>query len=201
MIKSNSMIKDSVAYILAGGKSQRMGRDKANLEWSGTTFLESIYSSLKTIFKEVFIIVKKKEDDDSRYLEDLLDIYSPLTGIYTALKHTDKEFVFIKACDNPLVSEKLIFEMYKFARDYDVVVPKAPDGLHPLYAFYSKRILPEIEKFLSQNSFKIINLYESLKVKYIVEREIKKFDKKMVTLRNINTPDDYNNFKELLREG
>lgn len=54
------MIENSNAYILAGGRSERMGKNKANLEWYGTTFLENIYDSLKKIFRDVFVIVKKK---------------------------------------------------------------------------------------------------------------------------------------------
>lgn len=201
MVKSKNMIENSNAYILAGGRSERMGKNKANLEWYGTTFLENIYDSLKKIFRDVFVIVKKKLNDDSRYIEDLLEVYSPLTGIYTALKHTDKDFIFVKACDNPLISEKLIYEMYIFANNhYDVVVPKASDGLHPLYAFYSKKILPDIEKLFNVGSFKIISLYNQCKVKYIEEDEIKRFDKKLITMKNINTPEDLKKFKELFKE-
>lgn len=195
------MIEDSSAYILAGGKSQRMGKDKAKLEWKGTTFIENIYYSLKKIFKDVFIIVKKKENIDKRYIEDLVNIYSPLTGIYTALKHTDKQFIFIKACDNPLISEELIYEMYKYAsKNYDVVVPKAPDGLHPLYAFYSKKIVTNIEELFNAGVLKIVSFYDKCNVKYIEEAEIKRFDKKLITMININTPDDLKNFRDLLRE-
>lgn len=202
MVKSKIMIEDCNAYILAGGRSERMGRDKASLEWGKTTFVEYLYSSLKKIFKDVFVIVKKKVNKDNRYLEDLLEDYSPLTGIYTALKHSERQYVFVKACDNPLISEELIYEMYNYTNNnYDVIVPKAKDGLHPLYAFYSRGILLEIERLLENKIFKIINLYENCRVKYIRENEIKKFDKDLITIRNINTPEDLKNFRKLFGEG
>lgn len=195
------MIDNCSAYILAGGKSERMGRNKALLEWDGVTFLENIYNSLKKIFKDVYIVVKKIDsfNKGKQFIEDLLSHYSPLTGIYTALKHTDKDYVFIKACDNPLISLDMIYDMYQYTKDYEIVVPKASDGLHPLYAFYSKKILPEVEKLIENENFRILSLYDELKVKYYVEDEIKKFDTKLVTLRNINTPVDLVNFRKFIK--
>jgi molybdopterin-guanine dinucleotide biosynthesis protein A len=193
------MIKDCYAYILAGGRSLRMGRNKAFLDINGVTFLDLINKSLKSIFEQVYIVTKK--DGLSGYcniIYDLLTQYSPLSGIYTALMHTDNDVVFIKACDNPIISEPMIMEMFSYALNYDIVVPKAFDGFHPLFAFYSKKILPFVKEMVLQNNFKIISLYDKVNVKFYEERDIKKFDPELMTLRNINTPDEYQKFKSII---
>ncbi len=199
MIKSNIMIKSCSAYILAGGKSERMGRNKAFLDINGVTFIELINKSLKNIFEYVYIVTKKSGITGfNNIIYDTLTQYSPLSGIYTALLHTDKEIVFIKACDNPIISEPMIMEMFGYALNYDIVVPKAFDGFHPLFAFYSKKILPLIQEMVMQNNFKIISLYDKVNVKFYEERDIKKFDPELITLRNINTPDEYQKFKSII---
>jgi len=199
MIKSKIMIKNCSAYILAGGKSERMGRNKAFLDINGVTFLELVNKSLKNIFEHVYIVTKK--DGISGYnniIFDSLTQYSPLSGIYTALMHTDKDTVFIKACDNPIISEPMIMEMFGYALKYDIVVPKTFDGFHPLFAFYSKKTLPLIQEMVMQNNFKIISLYEKVNVKFYEEKDIKKFDPELITLKNINTPDEYQKFKSII---
>lgn len=202
MVNSLVMIKDCSAYILIGGKSERMGRNKALLKWNGSTFVEHLFNKLNEVFINVFVITKSISEyvdvlNEKIIIQDLYEKQSPIIGILTALKHTTYKKVFIKACDNPIINASLVKEMHKYSNDYDVVVPLASDGLHPLYAFYSTSLLPKIEEMVNKNNFKIISLYDNAKVKYLKEDDLRLFDNELICLRNINTPNEFYKFKKL----
>lgn len=193
------MIADADAYILAGGKSERMQTNKALLPWNGSTVIESLYSNLKLLFPNVYIVAKEITSYHNLGLEtikDLNDFYCPLVGIFTALKHTAKRKVFIKACDNPLFSKRLIYRLYEFTEDFDVVIPKTADGYHPLFGFYSKKTIPIVESMIKKEDFRIINLFGKVNTRFINDGDVAALDATSVSLKNLNTPYDYNEFKK-----
>lgn len=186
------------AYILAGGKSERMGKNKAFLPWHNTTVIEFLYNNLKTIFEEVCVVTKNRDLFSSMNLKVVYDKhldYSAIVGIYAALTHSNKNYIFVKACDNPIFFESLIYDMYKRLDDYDVVIPKTKDGFHPLFGFYSKRCLKLIGNMIGRQDYRIINLYEQVKTYFLTEDDITVFDRDKISLKNLNTPEDFREFK------
>lgn len=193
------MIFDVDAYILAGGKSERMGKNKAFLPWHNTTVIEFLYNNLKTIFEEVYVVTKNRDLFSSMNLKVVYDRhldYSAIVGIYAALTHSNKSHIFIKACDNPVFFESLIYDMYKRLSDYDVVIPKTDDGFHPLFGFYSKKCLDCISNMISNHNYRIINLYEKVKTYFLTESDIAILDREKISLKNLNTPEDFQEFKK-----
>lgn len=193
------MVKDVDAYILAGGKSERMKTNKALLPWNGTTIIEHLHKNLEEVFANVYVVtkdVKLYSNLPFKIVVDLYDSYCPLVGIFTAVKDTKKGFVFIKACDNPLFSQNLVMNMYEKTRYYDIVIPKTADGYHPLFGFYSKRCLSVIYDMIKKGDFRIINLFNKMRPFFLKDEDIITLDKKMVSLRNINTPQDFSEFKK-----
>lgn len=192
------MIEDVDAFILAGGKSERMGRNKAFLPWRNGTLIEYLLERLGKIFKNVFIVTKEVElytKFTYNVIKDVNEIYCPLVGILTALSTSDKEMVFVKACDNPIFSEGLILTMYEVSKAYDIVVPRTSDGYHPLFGFYSNRCREIIDRMIKNNDFRIINLFEKVKTLFLDESTITTFDREMVSLKNLNTPKDFLDFR------
>ncbi len=150
--------------VLAGGKSSRMGRDKAALKLSGQTLQDRCVAVLRKCFSEVLVI----RDDDVPEL-------GPIGGVATALRRAPE--IFVVACDMPFLDAALIREMAAQLPDYDAV---AIPG-EPLHAAYSARILPAIEQQISTGNYSMNHLLSQLRVKAIAGP----------ALININTPQEW----------
>lgn len=197
--KLKNMVRDVDAYILAGGQSSRMGRNKALLSWDGRYMIEHVYDSTRRVFENVHVVVKKDSEIGSLNLPFVFDAaaeYCPMIGIYTALRHTAKQHVFIKACDNSCLEEGLVLMMLSLKGQADIIIAETSDGVHPLFAVYSKVCLPHIENMVAQANYRITGFYDRVNVYYIRENEIKAYDPDMRSLININTPDEFRSFKK-----
>lgn len=190
-------IKNVNAYILSGGKSARMGENKAFLTLNNKKFIDIIYKELSFFFKDVFVVTKKEYDylyKGYRVIYDICEEQSPVVGILTALTHCNSRFAFIKSCDNPLFSIDLIKRMIDLAEGYDVVIPFLNDGYHPLFGVYSKKCIDIINRQIKKNNFKVIDFLSFLDVYLIREEEAVKYDKNLISFFNINTKKDYESF-------
>ena len=150
------------AVILAGGKSSRMGSNKAFLKLKGKTFIERQIDLLREMFDEIFISANTPSEYEYLKLPVFKDIYpekGPLCGIYTSLVNSGSTSTFMLACDMPFVESGLIKHLKGFTKEYDVVVPKSERGLEPLHAFYSKNCIDPIKKELDSNNLRIISFF------------------------------------------
>jgi len=107
------MILDTPCILFAGGKSSRMGEDKALLPFSPfKTLTEFQYTRLQEIFKNVYISCKdkKKFDFEANFIEDLQnsEIYAPTSGFIAAFNRLKEDKIFVLSVDTPFVSHKEI---------------------------------------------------------------------------------------------
>ena len=188
------------AVILAGGKSSRMGRNKAFLKIQGKTFIERQIDLLREIFDEIIISANTPSEYTFLNISVIKDVYpekGPLGGIYTGLMNSRSLHTFFLACDMPFVELPLIQYLKGLVKDFDVVVPQSERGLEPLHAFYSKNCLAPIKRELTRNNLRIISFFSDVKVK-IVELDTLTSSKSFRdSIRNLNTPDDYESVKNL----
>jgi len=179
--------EDSItAVILAGGKSSRMGSDKAFLNLGTDTMIGELISRLKKTFTEIIIIaedVKKYERFGLEVFGDILPDKGPLGGIYTALMRSGTFSNFIFACDAPFVDLDLIRYMIDKAEGADIVVPRHDGVFEPLCAIYSKRCIEPIEKRFVADDLKVTGFFPEVNVDSVDA------DGRIFT--NINTRDDY----------
>ena len=98
---------------------------------------------------------------------------------------------FVIACDMPNINLRLLKHMIKLKNGFDAVVPCLKNGSEPLFAIYSKKCIPVIEKMINEDNLRIKNFFDKIKLKKIKKEEIVKFGKPEVLFFNINTPDDY----------
>lgn len=177
--------------ILAGGKSTRMGRNKALLAYQGKTFLEIIRDEMSDV-GEVLISGAQKgiyENYGCRVLYDEQESYGPLAGIYQLLKAADTEYVFLCAVDMPFLKKELVQYMQGYlSSDFDCFCMQDEQHIHPLCAIYSKRMLPLMEKLIQEDRHRLTDLLNQARTKYI-SVEMSCFDKKM--LQNVNTMQEY----------
>lgn len=179
--------------ILSGGKSIRMGENKAFIEIEGVPIIHRIHTLFRNLFLETIIVTNQKDlfsNLESRIYNDLLPQRGALGGLYTGLFFSSLQYSFCVACDMPFLKEKVIEYLIKDIEGYDVIVPRTTDGLQPLHAIYSKNCLGPIKKVIEQEKFKIIDIYPMVNVKIIEDEEFKYLDPMGESFININTPEE-----------
>jgi molybdopterin-guanine dinucleotide biosynthesis protein A len=185
--------------ILAGGKSSRMGQDKALLEWRGKPLIQSVAEVLLSVCDKVRIIA----DRGSRFSFLNLEVYpdeisgkggkGPLGGIYTALQVSDSEKIFCVGCDMPFLDKKTIQGMLDMSGEFDVVVPYSNGDFHPLHAVYSQSCREPIKKILLSGPYHITGFFDQVRVKIVDEKDFSVLTADGKALANINTPADLEN--------
>lgn len=180
--------------ILAGGENRRMGTDKAFLELDGRPLIEHILGVFSTLFTNTIIVTNTPDryrDYGVEVASDALDVRGPLTGIYSGLIRSTEEYNFVAACDMPFLNTRLISYMGEIAAGQDAVVPQFDGFLEPLHAVYRKGLLPVMEAQIRKRDRRIRGLFDHIRVRYVTEEEIVRFDPQKRSFRNLNTPKEY----------
>jgi molybdopterin-guanine dinucleotide biosynthesis protein A len=179
--------------ILSGGKSLRMGENKAFIEIDGISIIRRICNLFQELFPEVIIVTNQKElfkDFNTKIFDDLIPNKGALGGLYTGIYFSSFHFSFCVACDMPFIKKPLVTFLMKNVNDEDVIVPRTQDGLQPLHAIYSKNCLKPIKDVLDQGKYKIIDIYHLVKVKTVEERDFLSLDPLRESFINVNTPEE-----------
>lgn len=182
------------AVILAGGKSRRMGRNKALLEFGGETLIQRLYRTLEGAFDEVLISANDPDTYgflDAPFVPDIYEAGGCLAGIHAGLLRARGESCFFAACDMPFVNIDLVRYLSRFSGEYDVVVPVSRSGLEPLHAFYSRSCLPHIERQLDEGNLKVIDFFDKIRAREVTVDEMSEYDPHELSYFNINTQADY----------
>ena len=181
--------------ILAGGKNSRFsGKNKALVRIGGKRILDRIYEVFSILFDKIILVT----NDPLQYMEwdfdivtDIFPIRSSLTGIHTGLFYLTTPYAFFVACDIPFIKKELIEILLDSVEPgIDIVIPETSKGVEPLCSVYSKRCFKPIEEQLEKKSLKIQRVFRKVRVKKISEDILRTIDPDLVSLSNINTPDD-----------
>ncbi len=182
--------------ILAGGRSQRMGQDKAMMPFRGDALVRRVLDRLTGLAAEVIIIAPESQEALSlniRVAPDLLPDRGPLGGLYTALFTASHPAVAAVACDMPFVNADLLAHQRDllFSDNVDVVVPSSEKGLEPLHAIYRRETcLPVVREALEAGEQRLISWFPRVRVRILTPEEMKPFDRRGLMFLNINTPDE-----------
>ena len=152
-----SLHRDITGVILAGGKSRRLGRDKAFLTVDGEAFVTRIARTMRRVFSRILVIGNV---DNYRFLNlpFFADIYrecGPLGGIHSGLLHSKTRSSFVVACDTPFITAELIEHIIGSLDHADVVIPSTKKGVHPLCGLYTRRCIPVIEENLRNGKLRV----------------------------------------------
>lgn len=181
------------AAVLAGGESRRMEKDKAFLEVDGRRIIDRSLEILGGLFDHVFIVTNVPARYASlgiRLVGDLLPGCGALGGLFTALHFSPTEYLFVVACDMPLLNPDVIRLMVQKARSWDVVVGRIEGRLEPLHAVYSRRCLDPIARMLDRGERRLIDFYPQVRVLEVDEADLRRMDPDLRSFQNINTPED-----------
>ena len=175
-------------FVLAGGRSSRMGRDKALLPLEGSTLIDRIAARVLDAAGSVTIIGSPEKYGSVGYpvIPDAVLECGPLGGVYTALRSTEAEWNLIVACDMPDVTADLLKDLLAIASrsEADCVVPESVTGLDPLCAVYRRRCAGPAYAAISRKSLKMHDFVSSLHAeKWPVSEP--------ALLANVNTPEQW----------
>lgn len=184
-----------IGFVVAGGRSRRMGRDKALMAWGRGTLLDHAVARLREACHEVRILC----GPDPRYTGyglpvdvDLVSDAGALGGLLTGLRRLPEQAsgLFL-AVDLPRVPSALLRHMPGLEGDWDAVVPISAGGPEPLCAVYRRECLPAVERRIAASDFKMTSFWSDVTVRELPASELAPFGDPAEIFRNLNSPEDY----------
>ena len=182
------------AAILAGGKSRRMGRNKALLPFRGRPLVARVHQTLQPLFEDIFLVTNDPGLFDfvpCPKIPDRVPGKGPISGVDAALRHSRNPYVLVVGCDAPFLSPSLLELLAGKTEEADLVIPIGPDGPEPLCAVYGKGCLPHIEESLRKGDFSLMALVGRSRTREIPAEEVAGVDPGFRSFMNINTPGDF----------
>ena len=177
-------------YILAGGRSTRMGTDKGLVELNGIPMIQHVINVVKNVSDQIFIISNSEEyvKFNLQVICDEIHEIGPLGGLITGLRNTTSKWNLFIGCDMPYINVEVISLLIKNKSDCHAIIPRHHDQIEPLCALYHSAALPIFEKQVSFGNYKVHDAISKLN---IVEIKVPSFlfqDKN--PFQNMNTPSD-----------
>jgi molybdopterin-guanine dinucleotide biosynthesis protein len=176
--------------LLAGGRSSRMGEDKAFVPFQDGTLLEWMRDRLAPLFRHVFVVIR----DPSRFqdlglpvVNDALSEVGSAVGIYSAILAAPTERVVCLACDMPFVTARFLWTLADESEGFDAFVPRRGDLLEPLCAVYDKRALAAFREFIAAGGRRVFDIYPQLNTGYLDMDDGRHGDPDKLFV-NVNTP-------------
>jgi molybdenum cofactor guanylyltransferase len=182
------------AIILAGGLSQRMGTDKALLQYNGKPLIR--YSIDLALCFTRNILISTNQDELQKFgfpiVNDIYQIKAPLSGIHAGLKFSITDWNLVLTCDMPNVSVQLIrYLISAMEPGKELILPGHDGYIEPLCGFYHKNLLPFIETNFEKHKYSPLDLLE-LNTSRIIEMEGLLTEKLSDEFKNMNEKNDLN---------
>lgn len=193
------MMPDNVngvnAYVLAGGKSSRMGSDKGLMLFNGKPMIQHVIEQLEPVVDEVLVVGNSTAYDifGKEVIRDLIKGIGPAGGIYSALEHTNATHNFIVSCDMPFIRSGAIEFIIQNSFQYQITLPVHHQKAEPLCGVYAKECLSKWQGLVQQ---KIVRLHDMITYFRLLKLNVdnnKLFNDQL--FQNINTQYDFDNAK------
>lgn len=197
---------DITAFILSGGKSSRMGTNKALLKIGDRQLIQRMIELIEPLFSDIVISsneLELYEEFGKKIIRDIYQSRGPLSGIHSALSSVKTEKCFLISCDMPFISSQIINYLINYESEKEIILPKSDGRIQQLCGIYSKKILPKVDKLLTEsmrNDTKlkgsIYELLERVETEIVDVSELSFYQKHLFF--NINTPEDFYYAKKIL---
>ena len=185
------MIADCTAIILAGGNSQRMGRDKANLLLGEKTLLQTVTATMQPLFPQLIVSVRQlREAVDVPQICDEQSDGGPLAGLASSLSRVTTPWIFAVACDMPFVVPGVVEQLARHRAQHQAVVPVVQGHPQPLAAFYASSCLAVMRENLAAQQKSLKKILGQLDVCYVDEAELLAADPQLRSFFDLDTPQD-----------
>jgi molybdenum cofactor guanylyltransferase len=184
----------ATGVVLAGGQSRRMGRDKALLEFGGQPLIEWVIRRLGRVCSEVLVVagdVERYAGLGAPVVMDRFPGVGVLGGLHAGLDAASHELILAVGCDMPFLNPKLLRAFVDWAEGRDVAVLRRGEWVDPLHAAYRRTCLPAMEAAIRAGRRRVISFFPQVRVRYVTEAQVTAIDPELRSLRNVNTPADW----------
>ncbi len=183
------------AAIMAGGKSKRMGQDKAWIELDGEPLIARVAAVLGEVADEVIVVANdpRYESLGLRVVRDRYPSGGALGGIATGVGAAAHDTVLVAACDMPFLSAGVWRVLLGHAAEADVVIPRVGGEYETMHAIYTKACVPHMVRSLAENQLRVISFFDKVRLLGIEEAELRAADATLRAFTNVNTPEELAN--------
>lgn len=191
--------------VLAGGRSRRLGADKASLQFGDAPLLRIVVDQVAQLCDQVVVAVDRPQRYRemglaARFVTDLSPGHGPLSGLQSGLQACGTKHVLVVACDLPFLSAKLLRYMADLPRSYQALVPWLGGRWHPLHSIYARSCLEAVDAMLAGGSGSMRELLARLDVRRLDKRELRRLDPDGLSLLNLNRRSDVTRARAIWRE-
>jgi molybdopterin-guanine dinucleotide biosynthesis protein A len=184
------------AVVLCGGRSTRMGRDKASLPFGDETLLQRVIRIVSASVADVVVVARAGQDlpalpRDVRIVRDELDDRGPLGGLGPGLRASRAEAVFATGCDAPFLGPALVDLLFERLGEGDAAVAETDGRPHPLCAVYRTRIASVVDRLVADDRLRASDLAGLVPTVRVTEDELRAVDPDLASFVNCNTPEAY----------
>ncbi len=186
--------------VLAGGRSSRMGSPKAELPWQGEPLVAHVARRLLGCLDGPVVVVQAPGQElpelpaGVEVTRDAREDRGPLEGLAAGLAAVEgrADAAYVSATDVPLLRPELVrLVAGSLDESADAVVPRVGDRMYPLTAAYRTGLLVVVRQLIAAERMRALDLVEAVRVRWLTETELRAVDPTLDSLRNVNTPEDY----------
>jgi molybdopterin-guanine dinucleotide biosynthesis protein A len=184
--------------VLCGGQSKRMGRPKAWLPFAGELMLQRVVRLLDTVVRPIVVVAAPDQyvpplPREVSIVRDEEKGRGPLQGLAAGLSALagQVDAAYLSSCDVPFLQSAFVRRLIDLLGDASVCVPRVGAYHHPLAAVYRIGVAHAVERLLAENRLRPVFLFESVATRVVEAQELADVDPEFATLRNLNTPEDY----------
>jgi len=185
------------AAVLAGGRSRRMGLDKALLRIGGRTLVARVAEAVGAVCAHVLVVTNRPDaladaglPADVSVVGDEVPHLGPLGGLVAALTHAQDPWILAVAADMPWIQPEVIRLLWERRADADAVVPVGDNGPEPLLALYSRRCLPTAQRLLDEGHRRPADLLDAVQIVEVPLDDLRAADPDLRSFENVNTPEE-----------
>lgn len=182
--------------VLAGGRSSRMGRDKALLPFGGETLLERVLHRLVPVAGERRVVCRAAQElpplpSDVVVVHDEVEGLGPLGGLGPGLRGGGADRWFVTSCDAPFVRPELVELLERRLGTARIAVPRAGGYHQPLAALYRSDVLADLDELVAERRLRPFFLFERVETVVLEEDELRSVDPELESFLNCNDPEAY----------
>ena len=185
--------------VLAGGSSQRMGRNKAFLQLEGMSLIERVIERLAMVCAELLVVagdVQPYTGLGVRLVEDRFRGVGVLGGLHAGLEAATYDLAMAVGCDMPFLNPGLLRAFVGWADGVDVAVLRQGDQVEPLHGAYRRTCLPAMGAAIRAQRRRIISFFPQVRVRYVTPEDAILIDPNLRSFRNINTPAEWESARQ-----
>ena len=201
---SQAQFSQTTGIILAGGRSRRMGQNKALLEIEGISIIERTFRSMNDLFSSVILVTNTPDQYSFLPCPSVPDIYpnaGSIAGLHAGLCASSTDRIFVVPCDMPFLNLSLIKDFCSKDDSSDALVPISSKGIEPLHACYRSSCIDVLESALNNGEKQLLAFLRKVRTRYISVMGYQNQIDIERSFCNLNHPQEYENLRPYHSEG